>query len=408
VVQRLAPDPGPVELEHVLRELAQAPTLAPFDEQAVAACDAVARRLFRDPAARAHPELIALASWLRRANLRHLVEDMPRDMRVPRGLAFHVPPANVDTIAMYTLALSWLTGNRNVVRLSSRSGVAAERICAALNAVLAEPGFAGLRAATAVLTWDHSPEPTAECSSVCDVRLLWGGDAAVTALQAFPMRPGARDLHFTDRFSLAAASAGAWLGAAEADRDELARRFANDVSWFDQQGCSSPRLMVWCGDPLEAAAASEDLFSRMSSQLDARGYKLPLGAVTAKQAWVAGAAIDRPVTRVRSYGNAVTVVGLESLDGLDREHPGGGVLLEVVVEDLAALAPHVVRRDQTLVAFGFAATELESFVAATGGRGIDRIAQFGDALRFDHHWDGMNLLAELTRGVRVAPVGVAA
>ena len=319
-----------------------------------------------------------------------------------RGLAFHVPPANVDTIVMYTLALSWLAGNRNVVRLSSRSGVAAECICAALNAVLAEPGFATLRAATSVLTWDHSPEPTAACSSVCDVRLLWGGDAAVTALQAFPMQPGARDLHFTDRFSLAAASAGAWLGAAEAERDELARRFANDVSWFDQQGCSSPRLLVWCGDPLEAAAASQDLFGRMSRQLDARGYKLPLGAVTAKQAWVAGAAIDRPVTRVRSYGNAVTVVGLESLDGLDREHPGGGVLLEVVVENLAALAPHVVRRDQTLVAFGFATTELESFVAATGGRGIDRIAPFGDALRFDHHWDGMDLLAELTRGVRVA------
>jgi hypothetical protein len=105
---------------------------------------------------------------------------------------------------------------------------------------------------------------------------------------------------------------------------------------------------------------------------------------------------------VRSYGNAVTVVGLASLDGLDREHPGGGVMLEVVVESLAALAPHVVRRDQTLVAFGFAAAELEAFVAATGGRGIDRIAPFGDALRFDHHWDGMDLLAELTRGVRVA------
>jgi hypothetical protein len=408
VVRQLAPDPGPVELDDVLRQLAEAPTLPPFDEQAIAACDAVARRLFRDPSARAHPELIALASWLRRANLRRLVEDLPRGMRVARGLAFPVPPANVDTIVMYTLALSWLAGNRNVVRLSSRSGVAAERICAALNAVLAEPAFAALRAATSVLTWDHSPEPTAACSAVCDVRLLWGGDAAVTALQAFPMQPGARDLHFTDRFSLAAASAGAWLAAAEDERDEQARRFANDVSWFDQQGCSSPRLLAWCGDPLDADAASQDLFGRMSRQLDARGYTLPLGAVTAKQAWVAGAAIDRPVTRVRSYGNAVTVVGLESLDGLDREHPGGGVLLEVVVEDLAALAPHVVRRDQTLVAFGFAAAELESFVVATAGRGIDRIAPFGGALRFDHHWDGMDLLAELTRGVRVTASGVAA
>jgi hypothetical protein len=407
IVQRLAPAPGDVALEDVLDALAQAPALPPFDEQAIAACDAVARQLFRDPAARSHPELIVLASWLRRANVTKLAEEYARDVRVARGLAFHVPPANVDTIVMYTLALSWLAGNRNVMRLSSRAGRAAERICAALDAVLADPAFATLRAGTAVLTWDHRPEPTALCSAACDVRALWGGDVAVAALQSVPMRPGARDLHFTDRFSLAAAHAASWLAAGPADRDELARRLGNDISWFDQQGCSSPRLLVWCGSEEDAAAASDDLFTRMARQLEAAGYALPLGAVTAKQAWVAGATIDRPVTRVRSYGNALTVVELATLEGLNRQHPGAGVLLEAVVDELAELASHVARRDQTLAVFGFSRDELDGFVTATGGRGVDRITPFGDALRFEHHWDGMDLLAELTRSVRVAPVAPA-
>jgi hypothetical protein len=407
LVQRLAPAPGDVVLEDVLDALGRADTLPAFDEQAIAACDAVARQLFRDPASRAHPELIVLATWLRRANVARLAEEYAADLRVARGLAFHVPPANVDTIAMYTLALSWLAGNRNVVRLSSRAGTVAQRICAALDAVLADPAFATLREGTAVLTWDHRPEPTALCSAACDVRLLWGGDAAVATLQAVPMRPGARDLHFTDRFSLAAAHAATWLATDPAERDELARRLGNDVSWFDQQGCSSPRLLVWCGTEADAAAASEDLFSRMAEQLEAAGYRLPLGAVTAKQAWVAGAAIDRPVTRVRSYGNELTVVELSTLDGLRREHPGAGVLLEAVVDELGQLAPHVARRDQTLAAFGFERAELDAFVAATRGRGVDRITAFGDALRFEHHWDGMDLVAELTRGVRVAAVAPA-
>ena len=405
IVQRLAPEPAEVVLEDVLDTLAHAPVLPPFDERAIAACDAVARRLFRDPAARLHPELIVLASWLRRANVERLAAEYTAALRVSRGLAFHVPPANVDTILMYTLALAWLAGDRNVVRLSSRAGTAAQSICDALGDVLADPAFAALRQGTAVLTWDHSLEPTALCSAACDVRLLWGGDAAVAALQAVPLRPGTRDLHFTDRFSLAAASAPAWLTTSEEERDELARRLGNDISWFDQQGCSSPRLFVWCGAASEAAAASVDLCARIARQLDAAGYRLPLGAVTAKQAWIAGAAIDRPVTRVRSYGNELTVVELDTLDGLSREHPGAGVLLEAVVADLAELAPHVNRRDQTLAAYGFTPGDLASFAAAA--QGVDRITPFGDALRFEHHWDGMDLIAELTRGVRVAPATAA-
>ena len=47
-------------------------------------------------------------------------------LRFPRGLVFHVPPANVDTIFVYSWALSALAGNSNVVRISSRSAGAAD------------------------------------------------------------------------------------------------------------------------------------------------------------------------------------------------------------------------------------------------------------------------------------------
>src|SRR5229473_1854189 len=47
--------------------------------------------------------------------------------RFPRGLVFHVPPANVDTIFVYSWALSALAGNRNVVRISPRAAGAAAR-----------------------------------------------------------------------------------------------------------------------------------------------------------------------------------------------------------------------------------------------------------------------------------------
>jgi hypothetical protein len=403
-VRRLAPDAAEVELEALLAELHDAPALEPFGETAIAACDAVARALFHDPAARSQPDLVALATWLRRASTTRLAtEAAALGLRVPRGLAFHVPPANVDAMAMYSLGLSLLAGNRNIVRISGRAGHATQRICAALALALADPQLAPVRAGTAVLTWGHEPEPTRLCSAACDVRVLWGGDDTVASLRGFPTQPGARDLAFVDRFSMAALRAAAWLDTPEPVRERLAAQLYNDAYWYDQQGCSSPRLVVWCGDTVAARAAGQDLFDRLHTVLDARGYDLPLGARTAKLAWLAGAAIDRPVQRVQSWSNTLSVLTLSTLDGLDRSHPGGGTFLQAVVPTLDALAAHVSRRDQTLAVFGFPRDELERFVGATAGRGIDRIVPLGEALKFDHRWDGMDLLSELTRAVTIAP-----
>jgi hypothetical protein len=403
LVRRLAPSPADVCLEDVLGSLATAPMLEPFGEVAIAALDAVARALFRDPAARSQPDLVALASWLRAASMRKLA-DQARALgrRAPRGLAFHVPPANVEVMAMYSLGLSVLAGNRNVVRLSSRAGSAAERICAALEAALGMPEHADVRAGTAILSWGHEVEPTALCSAACDVRVLWGGDETVARLRAVPTAPGARDLAFVDRFSIAALNANAWPDASEEARDQLAARLYNDAYWYDQQGCSSPRLIIWCGTPTNAHAAADDLYERLAAEISERRYELPLGAVTGKMAWVAGAAIDRPLERVQSFGNALTVLTLSTLEGLDRTHPGGGTFLQATVPALAELAAFVSRRDQTLAVFGFQRSELEQFARLSAGRGIDRIVPLGEALRFDHRWDGMDLLSELTRAVTIS------
>ena len=395
------------DLGAVLDGLRRAPVLAPFDPRAVDACDAIARVLFRDPQARAHPELIALASWLRRSSARTLAAEAealtaPRLALAARGLAFHVPPANVETMALYSLGLSLLCGNQNLIRVSSRAGAVTDRLVAAIRAALADPRHADVAAGTALLAWDRDSEATAACSAACDLRVVWGGDETVAAMRAIPLAPGAKELVFADRFSLAAVDARAWLAAGSEERDELTRRLANDSYWFDQRACSSPRLLVWCGSEEDAAVASEDLFERLERRLAERGYELPLGAVTGKFSWLAGAAIDRPVVRARSYGNALTVARLSTLEGLRREHPGAGTFLEAVIGDLNALAPHVGRRDQTLATFGFEAAELHGFVRAAAGRGVDRIVPFGSALAFSHHWDGMNLLQEMTRHVSVA------
>lgn len=67
-VDRLAPDPGPVEAEELAAALADAPSLEPFADEAVDWCGALSSAIFVLTGARRHPELVALARWLRPAS----------------------------------------------------------------------------------------------------------------------------------------------------------------------------------------------------------------------------------------------------------------------------------------------------------------------------------------------------
>jgi hypothetical protein len=407
-VEQLAPGTGPADLEEILVAMAATPSRAPFDELSLEFGDALSRRLFREPTARQHPELLVLAYWLRRASLVRLREAFLAEQGsgaslVPRGLVFHVPPTNVDTMAIYSLALSLFVGNHNLVRISPQRSPQADILSSALRDVLAEERFAPLRTGNVLVSYGHQVEPTAAATAVCDVRVVWGGDATVERLREIVLPAQATEIAFPDRFSFAVASPEAWLEADADERVQVTKGLYDDSYWFDQMGCASPRLLVWCGDEAAAQEASDQLFEQLAELVRERGYELEAGAVAAKETYLYGAVIDRPVTRVRRFANELAVLTLESLEGFDRTHPGAGLFFETVVPDVTELAPFVVRKDQTMTVYGLEDGPLGDFVTSANGRGVDRIVPFGQALAFDREWDGMDLLAELTRRVVLAP-----
>ncbi|MEA2126073.1 MAG: hypothetical protein QOI80_2855 [Solirubrobacteraceae bacterium] len=406
-VDQLVPTLGPVEIRDVLSGLQGAPRRqdAPFHPARIDFSDAVSRAIFRHPGSRAFPELLAVAFWLRRAAVSRLAErfgalEAAGPMRAPRGLAFHVPPTNVDTLFVYSLMASFLVGNLNVVRVSrDRPTEQVALLCEVLRTVLAEDGFADFAGELAVVSYGHEPEPTAALSLDADVRLVWGGDATVDRLRAVPST--AHDLAFGDRFSFAALRPDPVMEADEPSRHRLAEQLFNDAYWFDQMGCASPRLIVWVGEPGAVEAARGLLLAELARVIAEKDYRLQPGAAIAKLTFLYGALIDRPVARVHQAGNELAVLTLEHLDGFDRTHPGAGLFFEARVDALGDLVGFVARKDQTLTALGFSTEELSAFARSLNGRGIDRIVGFGDALSFDSFWDGYDLLAELTRTVTV-------
>lgn len=373
------------------------------DDRAVAYLGAVSHALLHGPGRR-HPELVALASFLRPAAARRLLAERAAATsadvrRVPRGLVFHVPPANVDTIFVYSWALSLLAGNANVVRLSERTvGPAAAVLLDALRAAAAiDPAVATTQA---FVTYGHDDAVTAELSAACALRMLWGGDAAVTRLRTAPLAPGARELTFPDRFSLAAIGPG-YLALDDAGRDAVAVGLYNDAYWFDQAACASPRLLAFVADPSGAARA--DLWARLGAVVAARHPGLDVGAAVDKRVAVADLALAGAAARVDWTSNELVAAELRPDAGVCRTFLGPGTFQMVGVPTLRDLAPLVEPRDQTLVHAGLTAEDLDELVAALNGRGVDRMVPVGRALTFGPLWDGEDLFEQLTRRVQVVP-----
>ncbi len=365
--------------------------------------DLLSRRILANTALRLDPASVALAFWLRKANLirmrdRALLRSGEDSMTVPAGRVFHIAPANVDTLFVYSWALSFLCGNRNVVRLSTRTeGVVTVLIGVIDDLMMSAPLLAETNA---FVQYERSDEINGALSLWCDHRIVWGGDGTVDALRRVPMNPHASERAFASKYSWCVIKAAAWLAADDAQRDALAERFYNDVFWFDQKACSSPHAVFWTG-PVEDCRCA------------AGGFDAMLAATVSRKAPVADAsvAVQR---RNRAFSFAVhpgvsfapaqagfTSVFLSDSAALDRETCGGGFIAHTAAASLSEVAGFVCAEDQTVTHFGFSTEELREFAAGAGARGLDRIVPVGQALDFSPEWDGYNLFQDFVRTVTV-------
>ena len=375
--------------------------LAVGDERVVDFLARLARKLLAPAVARRQPELGSLGYFLRPAELNRAVSRMRREdaFVFPRGNVFHVPPANVDTIFVYSWALSALAGNNNVVRISERSAVAADTILAALNEVLADADPV-IGRTQRMVTYGRDDAVTAALSQWADLRVIWGGDAAVTAIRKHPLRPSARDLTFPDRTSWAAISAAGWRAADPAARRQAVVGFSNDAYWFDQAACSSPRTVFLVGT--DTADVRAEFVELLLEVVDQRGWQVDAAMAVEKRVNAYGLAATGAVTALDFPANSVTAMSLAAVPDAPRRWIGAGAFPFAEVGSLLDLVPAMNRQDQTFSHFGFAPDELRAFALALAGRGVDRIVPFGSALTFGAIWDGYDLPHEFTRLTTVA------
>ena len=387
-----------------LQTIAAAKNLPPFGEIQLGFAAALSRELTAPTKARAYPELTALGFWLRPANLARLIKSetlgLERNLYAPRGLAFHIAPSNVDTIFVYSWLISLLCGNRNIVRISSRSSEQTRVLTDLLQTLLQDPQWDEIARRVLLVRYGHDDQITARLSQLCDIRVIWGGDATISAIRTLPLQPHATELAFTNKFSVCVMDAAAINGCNKHQLDNVAKAFYNDAYWFGQMACSSPRLVLWRGADSAVAKARRVFWGALEERLSQEHP--PLGAADFMNKVVAADSLAIATdVKITSTDNRLTRIWLEHISIHPELHCGAGLFHEARISTLSDLLPYLDRKIQTLCHFGLGDEEIVAFVRQDIPAGIDRFVQVGHALDFGPIWDGQDLFRAFVRQIAI-------
>lgn len=389
-------------LESELARLTALPPVLPFSAPLREFVADFSKRIFALPQLREHPELATLGHWFRGAAVNQLSQRLSgraSELNLARGLVFHLAPANVDVLFAYAWLMSVLAGNTNVARLSQKQSTQRDALVSILHDLHREGLHAQVLERAVLLTYAHDDAITSLISRHCHARIIWGGDATVAKIRSLTIAPLALELAFPDRFGVAVVRAASLAASTDLELQELARRFCNDVLWFGQQACSSPRCLYWIGNAGDIAAAKARFWPAVRAQavqIDDEPAALMARVTDANLLAALGHAVHSP----DAMGLYPLRLETTHADGHIREiQSGHGLVVEIELPALAALAAQLDDRDQTLVQHGFDTEALTTFLSTLGNRAVDRVVPFGRALDFHPVWDGTDLLDVLTRKI---------
>ena len=116
-------------------------TFKPFEKIIIEFLQDFSNSLIKDKKNIKYPEIIAFAFWIRKSNLIKIEKKLnllKNEVRIGRGLAFHVPPANVLTGFLYSWVFGLLSGNSNIVKVPSSNKDLNSKIIKLINKIFSK------------------------------------------------------------------------------------------------------------------------------------------------------------------------------------------------------------------------------------------------------------------------------
>lgn len=381
--------------------------LEPFSELAIHFLNQLSKEILSDSVTSRMPELVALAYFLRKANIKKIVDNFQStlpdsEIVVPLGISFQIAPSNVDTIFMYSWAFSLLAGNINIIRITQNVGEQLSSLISVINRIINLSDMKAIADKNIILSYSYDDTINSYLSSIADLRIIWGGNNTVQSIRKHLAKTTTRDIAFADKISYAVIDSSYLLTLNESELNEKIRLFYNDSYYFDQLACSSPQVVFFVGDDEENKSASSIFWKKLEEILNSVQHKEHISVSMNKLAYLYEESANGMGLRILSdiHHSKPVVIEVTKTDVIKIENIcGGGYFHQCFIKDLTELQAVIKENDQTLSYLGFNSEILKNLAKLLNGRGIDRIVPVGQALAFMQTWDGFSLLNHFTKRV---------
>lgn len=385
----------------------------PFAESIVAFMNDVSSKLLRDRNAKMYPDVVTLGFWLRKGNINHLKDrhytsNINRmnnvEIRMGRGVLFHIAPSNVPVNYAYSLFTGLMCGNSNIVRIPSKPFPQVEIINKAICESLEE--YPEVKPYIALVRYERDKSVNDYFSSLCDVRVIWGGDATIEEIRKSPLRARATEVTFADRYSIALINADEYVRNTLDCTDkkkisEIANDFYNDTYLTDQNACTSPKLIAWMGSD-DNRSKAKVCFWNSVHRIVKEKYKLPNVSAVDKLTLKYIVATKFNVTEIIANDNSITRLEVNDPIRELMDYVGNsGYFYECTIENILELRD-ICNDTKCQTIEVLSDKGIIKLLIDSGIRGIDRVVNLGKTLDFDIIWDGYDLTNVFSRVIHIS------
>jgi len=381
--------------EQTIEQMQNVPALPPFAEPVITFFNDLSKMVMKR--GRVYSDVMTFGFWCRKAALMaEKAKYQGLEHRLGRGIVFHSTPSNVPVNCAFSFASGLLAGNCNIVRLPAKDFEQVEIITNSVRDLL-ETNHKDLSPYICFVKYPPIKEITDWFSSICQSRVVWGGDATIAEIRQSPLQPRANEVNFADRYSFAVLNGDAFLKAE--DKEKIVQNFYNDTYFSDQNACTAPRIIVWLGE--RKKDAKECFWEKVLDYASAHYNIAPVQTI-GKISALYKVAANLDLSKVTINQPLLTRIQVDRLDPTLMDYRfNSGFFYEFDAETLADILPIATIKSQTVTYYGLTREQIVKFVNEVHPHGVDRFVPLGKSMDFTLVWDGYDLIMTLSRVVNV-------
>jgi len=320
-------------------------------------------------------------------------------IRLGRGLIFHICPSNVPTNFVYSFFFGLLSGNSNIVKIPSKSFPEKDIILDTINDVFKKKKYLNLKNSNFFIEYNQNIETTKTISSICDARVIWGGDNTINTVRETWIPERSIELTFSDRYSFSVINLKK-LDIKNLDKiKKLTKSFFYDSYMMDQSACNSPHFIFWIG---KNERLKKSFWFELNKIVNKKFILDEKIAVDKYTHLIQNTINQKNFNKLKMFKNNIYIIDPnKNLKNIENMRGKSGTFFQKNIINLDELKKYITKKCQTITYYGLEKNEIKSFILKNNLFGVDRVVPIGQGLEIGSIWDGYDIIKSLSRIIHV-------